>query len=75
MCRPYKANLNHLYAVAGRGCCAAAGSSRKRRRRNVCAFTATIIVLSDINTAPIAGGSTKPNGANAPAAIGKAMTL
>ena len=75
MCRPYKAKLNQLYAVAGRGCCAAAGSSRKRSRRNVWALPATIIVLSDIKTAPTAGGSTKPNGANAPAAIGNARTL
>ena len=44
-------------------------------RINVWAFTATIIVLTDINTAPKAGGIMKPKGAKIPAANGIMMML
>ena len=39
------------------------------------ALIATMIVLSDINTAPTAGESKMPKGARTPAARGKAITL
>ena len=44
-------------------------------RRSSCALTATMIVLTDISTAPSAGGSTTPQGASTPAATGIATML
>ena len=44
-------------------------------RRNSCALTATMIVLSDISTAPMAGLRTTPLYAIAPAASGMATML
>lgn len=41
-----------------------------RARRNSCALMATITVLADMSTAPIAGESTNPLGASVPATIG-----
>lgn len=49
--------------------------SRSLSPLSVWAFTATMMVLSDISTAPIQAGSTKPNGASTPAASGSAMAL
>ena len=47
----------------------------KRTRRSSCAFSATMIVLRDMNTAPTAGVSTMPHGASTPAASGIATML
>lgn len=44
-------------------------------RRNDWAFSATMIVLTDIRTAPNAGDSVMPHGASTPAASGMATTL
>jgi hypothetical protein len=44
-------------------------------RRRSWAFTATTMVLNDINTAPSAAGGTMPHGASAPAARGIAKML
>ena len=44
-------------------------------RRSSCALIATITVLRDISTAPIAGDSTIPRPARTPAASGMATTL
>src|SRR5207249_9392295 len=51
------------------------GSHHIRARRRSCALIATMTVLSDMSTAPIAAGSTMPHGANTPAASGIAKTL
>ncbi len=39
------------------------------------ALSATMTVLSDINSAPIAGDTEIPNGSSMPAAKGRAITL
>ena len=44
-------------------------------RRSSCALTATMIVLSDMSTAPTAGERTIPHGASTPAASGIATML
>lgn len=44
-------------------------------RRSSCALIATMMVLTDISTAPTAGASTSPKGANTPAASGMAAML
>ena len=44
-------------------------------RRNSCAFSATMIVLADMSTAPAAGDMTSPQWDKTPAARGMAMTL
>ena len=44
-------------------------------RRSVWALMATITVLADMSTAPIAAGNTIPHGASTPAASGMATML
>src|SRR5215510_5998193 len=44
------------------------GSNYRSALRRSCALMATMIVLSDISTAPIAAGGTMPHGASTPAA-------
>ena len=58
--------------------CALIAASRpphNRARRRSCALIATMIVLSDMSTAPTAGDNTIPHGASTPAASGIATTL
>ena len=50
-------------------------SEWKLIRRKNWALIATMTVLSDISTAPIAGESRMPTGASTPAASGSATTL
>ena len=52
-----------------------AGDAHRDARRSNCAFTATIVVLADIKTAPTAGCRTMPQGASTPAARGIATML
>jgi hypothetical protein len=65
------------------GDCVAAGPTIREQvsvhhtltRLSSCAFSATMTVLADMSTAPIAGCSTNPHGARTPAASGRATTL
>jgi hypothetical protein len=52
-----------------------ASRSQSSVRRSSCALMATMIVLSDISTAPTAGVRTRPHGASTPAASGIATML
>ena len=51
------------------------GGAYSRTRRSSCALIATMIVLSDMSTAPTAGERTIPHGARTPAASGMATML
>jgi hypothetical protein len=55
--------------------CIASSGRQSRTRRSSCALIATMTVLADISTAPIAGDNTKPLDANTPAASGIATML
>ena len=50
-------------------------ASHSLARRSSCALIATMIVLSDMSTAPTAGERTIPHGARTPAASGMATML
>jgi len=54
---------------------ASPGDCGRRRRFSKSAFTATMTLDPDMLSAPIAGLSVKPRGANTPAAIGSASML
>lgn len=54
---------------------AQAGARLKSSRRSSWALSATMIVLTDISSAPAAGDSIMPTGASTPAASGSATTL
>lgn len=66
--RAIYANIDHAHHIVDVGTKAPNQSNFKRRK--VWALRATMMVLSDINKAPTAGGMIKPSGARIPAARG-----
>ena len=70
-CNPSRCNQS----VLRRGFAVALARGHSFARRSSCALTATMMVLSDISTAPTAGDSTTPHGASTPAASGIATML